>query len=571
MDYAENCSDDDAFSSRLGDVMMKNRYLGDVAPADEEDICRKKNTILRQNGEKELRKFACLTGVPDARRRAIWMKLLGIEFGLISQVQFATNERECDETLSRTISADCERSYFNLENEKDLQKEKRKELERLLRSVFGGKNRSGDGLRYYQGVHAVAQVVLSIAETEEEEEDANAKYKISCAMLDRLASFSLRDNTRETMYPVLLSLRIVLARLIEEALGEDEALKEAITFGARKHEYQFALQKVLTWHSMSADSSKRNVENSSVKEEDESRNECVKRVFDLFLASHPLMPVYLTVAVLLRERESIIKARNELDDDDDDVMFSYLSRLETFPDLTSYVENDDENSGTIRRNGISEEDIDEAKNGSEHEKKKKMKHMMQKVRSVSFGSSSSLANMSPRKRLKKKRLQKRQLQAVDALCHSALKLFNEFPPTQILRANEMKTTFNGSSFDPKRYPPRFAFSKLASPTPPHNDYNNTTDERDIHVGEQIEIKKAARLKRLRLAQRKLFAFRRRVHALPLVLKMILFLLVYVQYWENVRIMHYQLAYGPDIRIRLARPRWWFGELFRALLERLFAL
>ena len=73
---------------------------------------------------------------------------------------------------------------------------------------------------------------MSIAETEEEEEDANAKYKISCAMLDRLASFSLRDNTRETMYPVLLSLRIVLARLIEEALGEDEVLKEAIAFGA---------------------------------------------------------------------------------------------------------------------------------------------------------------------------------------------------------------------------------------------------------------------------------------------------------------------------------------------------
>ena len=566
MDYAENCSDDDAFSSRLGDVMMKNRYLGDVAPADEVKDGRTTNTFLRQNGEKELRKLACLTGVPDARRRAIWMKLLGIEFGLISQVQFATNERECDETLSRTISADCERSYFNLENEKELQNEKRKELERLLRSVFGGKNR----LRYYQGVHAVTQVVLSIAETEEEEEDANAKYKISCAMLDRLASFSLRDNTRETMYPVLLSLRIVLARLIEEALGEDEVLKEAIAFGARKHEYQFALQKVLTWHSMSADSSKRSVENSSEKEEEESRNECVKRVFDLFLASHPLMPVYLTVAVLLRERESIIEARNELDDDDD-VMFSYLSRLETFPDLTSYVENDDENSGTIRRNGISEEDIDEAKNGSEHEKKKKMKQMMQKVRSVSFGSSSSLANMSPRKRLKKKRLQKRQLQAVDALCHSALKLFNEFPPTQILRANEMKTTFNGSSFDPKRYPPRFAFSKLVSPTPPHNEDNNTTDELDIHFGEQIEIKKAARLKRLRLAQRKLFACRRRVHALPLVLKMILFLLVYVQYWENVRIIHYQLAYGPDIRISLARPRWWFGELFRALLTRLFAL
>ena len=66
MDYVENCSDDDAFSSRpRGDVMTKNRYVGDVAPADEEDFWRTKNTFLR-SGEREMRKLACLTGVPDA-------------------------------------------------------------------------------------------------------------------------------------------------------------------------------------------------------------------------------------------------------------------------------------------------------------------------------------------------------------------------------------------------------------------------------------------------------------------------------------------------------------------------
>ena len=534
-----------------------------------------------------VRKLASLVGAPNAKKRhSMWMQLLGIEFGSISQVQFATNERECEEEeeeedanqQARTISADCERSYFDLEEEKEKQEEKRRELERCLRSVFGGKKRHG-GLRYYQGFHAVAQVVLSVvaegAEGErggggggggggegatttsrDSEEDANAKYKIACAILDRLASFSLRDNTRMTMYPTVLTLRIVLARVVELAFEEDETLREAVAFGAKKHEYQFALQKILTWHSMSADGSKRRLSSAdsvSEREEEESRMECVKRLFDLFLATHPLMPVYLTVAVLLRERESIIRARHEFDDED--VMFSFLCRLETIPDLTSFEDNVEGSS----------EDISEAKSVSEHEKKKKMKQMMQKVRSVSFGSSSSLANMSPRKRYKTRELKKRQLQAVDALCRSALKLFSDFPPTQILRSNEMKTTFSGSSFDPNgRFPPRYMFANLSSPTPREDRTNDTEIDEDIHIGEQIEIRKAARLKRARLAKRKLFTLRRRVHALPFALRTVLFLLAYVNFWEKVSFIHRDLAYGPDIRIRI--PRSWSVAILEFLLS-----
>ena len=518
------------------------------------------------------RKLACLTGIPNGERKDAWQTLLGIQQDQISLVEFAKNERECDrdETQARTISTDCERSYFNLDKEKETQKEKRRELERCLRSVFGG--RRENGLNYYQGFHAIAQVVLSIGEGKDDgaegegrdkEEDANARYKISCAMLERLASFSLRDNTRETMYPAILTLRICLARLIDAALSEDDELKEAITFGARKNEYQFALQKLLTWHSMSGDSSKRkscsaNTSEEEEKEEEESKLECVKRVFDLFLASHPLMPIYLTVAVLLRERDGIIKARHEFNDED--VLFSFLSRLETVPDLKSY--------DTDTRNEITAEEVFVGE--SEHEKKKKIKRMMQKVRTVSFGSSSSLAiSMSPSKRKKNKWLKARQLRAVDALCHSALKMFSQYPPTKILRANEIKTTFNGSSFDRKRYPPLYLFSeKLASPTPV-NDH----DEPDIHVGEQIEIRKAVRSKRMRFARRKAYLMRRRVDALPFLLKMVACLFAYVQWWENVAHIHPRLAYGPDIRISTPSyyqsPHRRFFLLLRAIFVRLF--
>ncbi|CAL6279727.1 unnamed protein product [Bathycoccus prasinos] len=92
----------------------------------------------------ELRKL-----VPDGRARCEetrdLMKLLGIELD-DSRKCICHQQRECDETLPRrTISADCETL-------KELQNEKRKELERLLRSaVLWGKNRVVMGLRYYQG------------------------------------------------------------------------------------------------------------------------------------------------------------------------------------------------------------------------------------------------------------------------------------------------------------------------------------------------------------------------------------------------------------------------------------
>ena len=78
------------------------------------------------------RKLACLTGIPNGERKDAWQTLLGIQQDQISLVEFAKNERELDETQARTISTDCERSYFNLDKEKETQKEKRRELERCL-------------------------------------------------------------------------------------------------------------------------------------------------------------------------------------------------------------------------------------------------------------------------------------------------------------------------------------------------------------------------------------------------------------------------------------------------------
>ena len=66
--------------------------------------------------------------------------------------------------------------------------------------------------------------------------------------------------------------------------------------------------------------------------------------------------------------------------------------------------------------------------------------------------------------------------------------------------------------------------------------------------------------------------RRRVDALPFLLKMVACLFAYVQWWENVAHIHPRLAYGPDIRISTPSyqsPHHRFFLLLRAIFVRLF--
>ncbi|CAL6279731.1 unnamed protein product [Bathycoccus prasinos] len=141
------------------------------------------------------------------------------------------------------------------------------------------------------------------------------------------------------MYPVLLSLRIVRRKS-----------SEAILFATRKHETNWQ-RKEKTWYSMSADSRKRSVENLAKKRKKKAEMS-VKRVFDYFgQHTHAQFGIVIRpVPALFDCRKRAVRDgeyhQSEEHDDDDDVMFSASwSRLEILPDLTSYVENDDENFG----------------------------------------------------------------------------------------------------------------------------------------------------------------------------------------------------------------------------------
>lgn len=111
-----------------------------------------------------------------------------------------------------------------------------------------------------QGLHEIAGVLL-----------LQVGQNVSYHLLVQLAQGHLRDSTRQTLDAVIESLQLLYSIL----KAADSVLADHIM--ATGIEPFFAISWVITWfaHHVSPD--------------------LVARLFDLFIASHPLMPVYLYV------------------------------------------------------------------------------------------------------------------------------------------------------------------------------------------------------------------------------------------------------------------------------------
>ncbi|QDZ25710.1 Rab-GTPase-TBC domain-containing protein [Chloropicon primus] len=126
---------------------------------------------------------------------------------------------------------------------------------------------------YYQGLHDIASVLLLVLEDE----------NLTLAVLSHLVKHHLRDCTRSDLIPVLESLELVFDLLKRR----DRELHDHIrSSGVPCH---FALSWRLTWFSHDV----------------QALEECV-RLFDAFLASPPLFPLYVGVIALCEQRERVL-------------------------------------------------------------------------------------------------------------------------------------------------------------------------------------------------------------------------------------------------------------------------
>ena len=118
-----------------------------------------------------------------------------------------------------------------------------------------------------QGLHEIAMILmLQVGES------------TAHALLQRLVKTQLRDSTRANLDAVTESLQLVDPVL----QSQDPALAQHLRH-ADIPPY-FAVSWLLTWFAHNVDSA------------------MVPRLFDLFLASHPLMPLYLYLAGVLEVR-----------------------------------------------------------------------------------------------------------------------------------------------------------------------------------------------------------------------------------------------------------------------------
>ena len=149
---------------------------------------------------------------------------------------------------------------------------KRAQLARIIHTIFSV---HGD-LHYIQGYHDIVAVLLLTLD------DEYVAYQAA----EHLSLMHIRDSLHPTLDTVVSSLSLIfpLLRLADEALWQLLADSGVQSF--------FTLSWVLTWFA-------HNVDCFAI----------VQHYFDFFLSSHPSMPIYVVVALILTQRTPLLALR----------------------------------------------------------------------------------------------------------------------------------------------------------------------------------------------------------------------------------------------------------------------
>jgi len=133
---------------------------------------------------------------------------------------------------------------------------------------FANEAPSNNRLHYYQGFHDVASVILA---------NISNRPELAASILRKLAKSHLRDATREDFSGITCFLEIALYPLLQVL---DEELHDYFIFR------ELGPTAFITWI-------------ITLFAHDIHDSDRAGRLFDALLASHPLMPLYFSVAILV--------------------------------------------------------------------------------------------------------------------------------------------------------------------------------------------------------------------------------------------------------------------------------
>ncbi|KAL9547280.1 hypothetical protein MBANPS3_006249 [Mucor bainieri] len=210
--------------------------------------------------------------VDDKLRQYVWPVLLHTQHG--NYLAERGSEKDLADPVQ--ITKDVERSlyYYPQDITPMLKAHKQQELHCMIVEILW----RNPALKYYQGFHDICTCFLLVL---------GKKAAIPAA--ENVALFFIRDAMLDSFDPVSKQLRL-MSSLIEY---EDPEL----TLFLEKANIMpyYALSWILTWFS-----------------HDFEAYEKVVRLFDVFISSQAIMPVYIASAITLLRRNEILKAEKDL-------------------------------------------------------------------------------------------------------------------------------------------------------------------------------------------------------------------------------------------------------------------
>ncbi|XP_067934936.1 TBC1 domain family member 20-like isoform X1 [Watersipora subatra] len=212
--------------------------------------------------------------VSEELRRQAWPKLLGLQLDCKAPTYDKYRlEKHRDYTQ---VVLDVNRSLKRFPSA--MKEEHRSKLQEQLTTLIMKVLVSNPQLHYYQGFHDICVTFL-----------LTLGKDLGYAAVDSISRSHLRDFMDVDMNRTRSMLNY-LYPILERADPEVKAYMEKAEVGTI-----FSLSWLITWYSHVLDDAKHTV-----------------RLYDFFLASHPLMPIYLAVAVVVYRREEVLKTEPEM-------------------------------------------------------------------------------------------------------------------------------------------------------------------------------------------------------------------------------------------------------------------
>ncbi|KAH8556096.1 rab-GTPase-TBC domain-containing protein [Umbelopsis sp. PMI_123] len=248
------------------------------------------NEAIRNEDVETLRSIGRDGGgfINNSLRRRVWPVLL--QCNNVVDLEDTEDDEKEEHVDEKQVQLDVDRSLNAYPQGLDeiSKKKKQDELNELIVEVL----RRNKSLHYYQGFHDICTVFLLIF-------GKNAAVEL----VEQVTLFYLRDAMLESMDPILRQVTLLDTIYQHEDQQISNFLQEANVLP------YYCLSWVITWCS-------HDIDDFSV----------IPRLFDLFLSSNPLMPVYFAAAIVLAHKEELLQQECE-----NSAIHTFLSKLPQKP------------------------------------------------------------------------------------------------------------------------------------------------------------------------------------------------------------------------------------------------